>query len=305
MADEQAAVQEPEPVPYQIKIEDAGPATKKVSVEVPQELIASKLEEQFKTLRREAAVPGFRPGHAPQKLVEKRFHGDVRDQVCRTLISESYEQAVKQNSLQVIGEPEFDTKEEIKLPETGNLTYSFQVEVQPQINLPVLTGLKVRKPRANVSDEHIDHAIEALRGERGALVPVEDRGVEAGDHLIADLHLLVDGNIISHEHDSQFQAKPSKLGNVRIEDLPKQLEGMRPGEKRNITVHVPDTETDEQIRGKDVTIEVALKDIKKLELAEMNQEFLENLGFADEASLRDALRQQMERRLKYEVQEAM
>lgn len=152
MADEQiappadaaanTAVQEPEASPYQIKVEDAGPATKKISVEVPQEVIANRLAEQFKQLRREAAVPGFRPGHAPQKLIE-RFHNDVRDQVRRTIISESYEQAISRNSLTVIGEPQFDNPDEIKLPETGNLTYSFEIEVQPLINLPSLTGLHV------------------------------------------------------------------------------------------------------------------------------------------------------------------
>ena len=79
-------------------------------------MIASKLEEQFKTLRREAALPGFRPGHAPRKLIEKRFHSDVRDQVQRNLISESYEQAISKNSLNVIGEPHFDDAEKIELP---------------------------------------------------------------------------------------------------------------------------------------------------------------------------------------------
>src|ERR1700722_1668189 len=154
MADEQAAADASstataveEQSPYQIKIEDAGPATKKVSVEVPQELIATKLEEQFKQLRREAALPGFRPGHAPQKLIEKRFHNDVRDQVRRNVISESYEQAVSKHSLNVIGEPQFDNPDDIKLPESGSLTYSFEIEVQPDFQLPPLTGLTVKKPK--------------------------------------------------------------------------------------------------------------------------------------------------------------
>src|SRR6185503_5501706 len=94
-----------------IRVEESGPATKKVFVEVPQERIASKLEEQFKELRQQAAIPGFRVGHAPQKLIEKRFSNDVRDQVRRTLISESYEQAVEKNNLQVIGEPVFDQEQ--------------------------------------------------------------------------------------------------------------------------------------------------------------------------------------------------
>lgn len=159
-----AAVEEPSP--YQIKIEDSGPATKKVFVEVPQELIASKLEEQFKQLRREAALPGFRPGHAPQKLVEKRFHNDVRDQVRRNVISESYEQAVSTHALNVIGEPQFDNPDDIKLPETGSLTYSFEVEVQPDFQLPTLEGLAVKKPKVEVTEEHLDQAMLNLHSSR-------------------------------------------------------------------------------------------------------------------------------------------
>jgi trigger factor len=305
MAEEQAAVQEQEVVPYQIKIEDAGPATKKVSIEVPEAVIATKLEEQFKTLRREAALPGFRPGHAPRKLIEKRFHNDVRDQVKRTLISESYQEAISKNSLSVIGEPHFDGAETIELPETGSLNYSFEVEVQPDINLPPLTGLSVKKPKVEVKDEHVDQAMLNLRQQQGVLVPVEDRGVEAGDYLVADVHLKVDGNVVSHQHDAQVIAKPGRFAGIQIDDLDVKLQGMKPGEKREFTVTGPDTHADEKIRGKQVTIEVELKDIKKLELAELNEAFLESLGFTNEAELREALREQMLQRVEYDVQQSM
>ena len=101
VADEASAAEE---FQYQIKIEDAGPATKKVVVQIPKERVAEKLTEQFKEIRQQAAIPGFRPGHAPQKLVEKRFGDDVKDQVRRSLLSESYQQAVEKNSLNVIGD---------------------------------------------------------------------------------------------------------------------------------------------------------------------------------------------------------
>src|SRR5438874_12897566 len=134
-----AAVQEQEQTfEYPIRVEDAGPATKKVHVEIPAERISAKLEESFKELRQQAAIPGFRVGHAPRKLIEKRFSGDVKEQVRRQLISESYEQAVEKNSLQVIGEPQFENAEQIQLPESGPLTYSFEVDVQPEIDIPDL-----------------------------------------------------------------------------------------------------------------------------------------------------------------------
>src|ERR1041385_5784074 len=100
--DSTTAVQEQ---PYNIRVEDTAPATKKVWVEVPKEKVAEKIAEQFKELRQGAVIPGFRKGHAPQKLIEKKFSADVKEQVRRALISESYEQAIEQNSLQVLGEP--------------------------------------------------------------------------------------------------------------------------------------------------------------------------------------------------------
>jgi trigger factor len=307
MAENETAVaeQQTEEFQYQVKIEEAGPGAKKVSIEIPEQRIQTKLEEQFKELRREAAIPGFRPGHAPQKLVEKRFSNDVREQVRRSLIGESYEQAVKKHSLQVIGEPEFDNPDAIKLPETGNLTYTFQIEVQPEINLPQLSALKVRKPKVEVKEEHIDQALANLQEQQGALVPVEDRGVESKDYLIADVHVKVDGNVVSHQHDAQIVARPGRISGIQIDDLDTQLAGLKPGEKRDINVKVPDTHPNEQVKGKDVVIEVALKDIKKLELAQINDEFLKGLGFDTVADLREALKEQMLERVQYDVQQSM
>ncbi|MGA2583049.1 MAG: trigger factor [Tepidisphaeraceae bacterium] len=303
--DTPAATDQAEEIPYEIKIEDSGPATKKVSIEIPETVIATKLEEQFKELRREAAIPGFRPGHAPQKLIEKRFQSDVREQVRRALISESYQKAVEKHSLQVIGEPTFDSPDDIKLPDSGNLSYSFQVEVQPDFTLPPLTGLAVKKQKVEVNDQYVDRAMQNLREQQGAMIPVEDRGVEKGDHLIADVHVKLEGAVVYHEHDAEFVARSGKIAGIQLNDLDTLLFGLRPGEKRDLNARAPATHPEEKIRDRDVVIEIALKDIKKLELAEINEQFLSSLGFANEKELRDALGEQMKTRIEYEVQQSL
>jgi trigger factor len=296
---------EEQPYTYNVKIEDLGPGTKKVSVEIPEDRIKEKLEENFKELRQQAAIPGFRVGHAPQKLIEKRFAGDVKDQVRRQLVSESYEQALEKNNLSIIGEPEFEEVEKIQLPESGALNFSFTVEVQPEFTLPEMSGIKVKKPKIEVKDENVDQAMQNLREQQGALMPVEDRGVEVKDYLIADVHVKMDGNVVAHQHDAQVIARPGRIGGIQIDDLDKQLEGLKTGETRTIKAKAPDTHPNEQLRGKDVEIEVSLKDLKTLQLAEINQAFLEDLGFANEQELRDALREQMVERIDYDVAEAM
>ena len=306
MAENQAtgAVEEQE-FTYSVKIEDAGPGAKKVTVEIPQERIATKLAEQFKELRRQAAIPGFRVGHAPQKLIEKRFAGDIKEQVRRDLISESYEQAVQKNSLQVLGEPEFDNPEAIKLPETGALTYSFQVEVQPEFVIPELKGVKVKKTKVDVTDANVDQALTNLRQQQGQLVPVETGGVEDKDFLTADVKVTVDGNTVTEQKDAQLVARPGALAGIVIDDLDKQLKGLKAGASKTLKAKAPENYPQEAARGKEVQIEVSLKDIKRLEMAELTAEFLENMGFKDEKELRSALAEQMKERLEFDVKQSM
>jgi trigger factor len=80
---------------------------------------------------------------------------------------------------------------------------------------------------------------------------------------------------------------------------------MKPDESRTLTVTVADTYPNEQLRGKEVEIEIKLKDIKRLELQDITPDFLTDLGFSNEQELRDALREQMEQRIQMDVENAM
>lgn len=137
------------------------------------------------------------------------------------------------------------------------------------------------------------------------MVPIEDRGVESKDYLTADIHVKIDGNVMAHTHDAQLVVRPGRVAGVQVDDLDKQLEGLKSGETRIINAHAPATHANEQLRDKAVQIEVALKDIKKLELAEVTPEFLADLGFDTEAELREALREQMDEKITYDVQQSM
>ena len=312
MADSATAIAEQEATEfvYPVTVEDAGVATKKVTVHIPESRISESLTNQFKELRGQASLPGFRPGRVPQKLLEKRFTKDVRDQVTRSLLQESYQQAVEKNKLQVVGEPDFETQEEIKLPEHGDLSYSFSVEVQPDFTVPDLGSIQIKKPKIEVKDEHVQQALANLREQQGTLLPVEDRGIQENDVIAADVHVkLVGGESadeeVLHQHDLQLKVKSGTVVGIKIDDLPAKLDGAKVDETRSVTVTAPEQHPTEKIRGKEVTVEFKIKDIRTLELAEIDNDFLTQLGFEDEAGLLQALREEMESRVKADVQNAM
>lgn len=307
MADSAVAEQQQEETEYvyPVKVEDAGPASKKVTVEIPEERIQTVLGQQFKELRSQAALPGFRPGKAPQKLIEKRFTKEVRDQVTRTLLQESYQQAVEKNKLQVLGEPAFEKEEEIKLPDTGAMSYTFSVEVQPEFTLPDFGGIAIKKPKVNITDEHVQQALANLREQQGTLLPVEDRGVQEGDIIAADVHVKLGDEEVLHQHDMQLKVKPGTVMAIKLDDLPAQLSGAKVDEVKTININAGENHPTEKLRGKDVAVEFKIKDIRQLELAEINSEFLEQLGFENEQQLLEALREEMVNRVESDVQNNM
>jgi len=301
---EQAVAVEEAPFQYPIKVEEASPGTKKVTIEIPRERIDSKLEEQYKELRQGAVIPGFRKGRAPKKLIEKKFSNDIKNEVRRSLISESYKQAIEQNALNVLGEPDFENPDAIKLPDAGPLSYSFTVEIQPEFTVGETAGIKVKKPRIEVTEEHVTQAMQNLREQQGHMAAAED-GVKTRDFVLADVHVKLDGTVIHHQHGTQLIARPGKVGGVQVDDLDQKLEGAKPGDARTIQATAPDNHPTESIRGKAVEIEIAIKDVKRLIAAEINREFMDDLGFATEDELREALKGQMLERIDADVKRTM
>ncbi len=290
---------------YPITVEDAGPATKKVTIEIPESRISQTIAKQFRDIKPQASLPGFRPGKVPQKLLEKKFNKAVRDDVTKTLLQESYQQALKNNKLVVVGEPAFEKDEEITLPESGSLTFSFSVEVQPEFTLPDLTSIVIKKPKIEITDEHVSQAQQNLREQQGTLLPVEDRGVQEGDVIAADVHVKLDGEQVLHQHDVQLKVKGGTVLGIKIDDLPVQLAGAKVDDVKTININAGENHPTEKIKGKEVQVEFKIKDIRLLELAEIDASFLEQLGFANEQELNDALREEMVNRVTADVQNNM
>ena len=185
--------QEAEASKNNVTIEDTGPCKKKVTIEVPEETIHKVLDEKFSEIRREAVLPGFRKGRAPLRLVEKRFSTDIRQQTKLQLLVEAADEAIKDNKLDTLGDPDID-HEKVELPEKGPMTFDFEVEVRPEFEMPEVEGIEIKKPKTEVTDEQVDKELESMRRRAGVWVPKEDEGVAEGDQIVADVVLKVEGS---------------------------------------------------------------------------------------------------------------
>ena len=289
---------------YPNTVEDAGPATKKVHVTVPADRIKSLFNDQLGLLQADAQLPGFRRGKAPAGVLRKRFGDALKSETTNQVVRESYEQAIKSNDLKVIGDPDFGDQQ-IQLPDDGDLEYSFTVETVPEFDLPDPSQAKIDKPKVEITDEHVDQAMQNLREQQGTLVPVEDRGVQEKDYVMGDVTVKHGDEVLTEQKDANLVARPGRVYGVQVDDLAEKLAGAKADETVSFKITLPDTHPKQELRGKEVDVELKVHEIKQLELAEINEAFLEELEFDDEAALRQALREQMEERVDMDVKQAM
>jgi len=299
--DEQAEDKLPE---NQLSVEDAGTLKKKLTVTVPRERIDAKREEMFGELSNSAQVPGFRIGRAPRRLLEKRFGKEVAEDVRNAVLGESIGQALEKSELKAIGEPDIDI-EKIELPDSGDLSFSFDVEVAPEFDLPELKGIKVDKPILEATDERVDEELNNFVQSRGRLEETDEPAAE-DDVIAAGAKITIEGEEEALDRPGlTLRVAPGQIEGLPLVDLGKVLAGKKAGETAEVNISVPEAHPNEQWRGKQATIEIQVSQVRRHVLPEIDDEFASSAGFDSLQELREAVRDRLAIRLNLETQRAM
>jgi len=309
-----------------VEKQEIGSLRLKLTVTVPKETVDERMDEQFAELKRDAAIPGFRKGHAPMKLVEKRFASDVGEQLKSQLLSSAYLAAVEKEDLKPLGDPLFWTKvkgakagdadaekllpldealDHFKLPRDVALTFSCEMELRPEFELPELQKIPVERPKMSVGDDDVERTIRNMRMSHGTFEPVEKGGVKEDDMLIVDAKLAVGDNVLFEEDNYDIAARDIYVKGVRLEGLGAAVAGKKAGDTATLDATVPDDDDNAELRGKTAKFECTIKEIKRLKLPPIDEAFLSTFGVEDEQELRDAIRSNLEARLDESISERM
>ena len=169
-----------------VEIKDVGPCKKHIKVTIDRSDIDGRLNDKFKELVTDAAVPGFRPGKAPRKLIERRFHTEVGDQVKAEVLLASLEQLADEHEIAPLAPPDLDPFQ-VALPKEGPLVYEFDVEVRPEFELPNYKGLKLKRPIKDITDQDVLMEKQRLLAPYSQVVPKPEGNAQLGDIVIADV----------------------------------------------------------------------------------------------------------------------
>jgi trigger factor len=253
-----------------------------LEVSVPVEAVR---EAEEKTARRYAStvrLPGFRPGKVPTAIVRKRFKDAIRQQVLETLVNEAFQEVVQREQLRVAAQPHVH---DVRFTDGQPLTFELHVELRPEIELARVSGFRLKRPTAHVTDEQFAEQLEQLREQRAVWTPVDGQPTP-GDMVTVEL-------ATADETGEVPEGKEYRIvlgGGQAIPGIEELIMELMPASTVERTVRWPEDFPDEAQRGRTKVVRVTLKDVKRKSLPDLDDAFAREVGDFDSLeSLRAAL----------------
>lgn len=284
-----------------VDIKEKSACERHITVTVPRDDIERYFAKQFDDLVPNAEVPGFRTGRAPRQLVEKKFRKQLADQVKGSLLMDSLTQISDTEDFSAISEPDLDF-EQVNIPDEGDLTYEFNIEVRPEFDLPKWEGLSLERPEHEFTDADIDAEIAKLGARISDMVPVED-AVQLGDFIVCNVTSRDGDKLVAESKELTVEVLPMlSLADSIVEGFDKLVTGSKADETVTTKVEINEFSDNEALRGKEVDLAIEILDVKRIE-QQTDDKLVSQLGLESMDKLREMIRSTLESRLEYAQRE--
>ncbi len=273
-----------------LKVENLEKNMAKLTITVAADDFTKAIKASYEKNKNKFAVPGFRKGHATQAMVEKHFGlGALLDDAINVAIDNSYPAAMQESKLEIVSRPEITIT---KVAKGEDFEYEALVAVYPEVKLNNYKGIEVEKANAEVTDEDIENALKGEQDRNSRMVTVEGRAIEEGDHTVIDFDGSIDG---VHFEGGKGEDYPLVIGShAFIEGFEEQIKGHNIGESFDVHVTFPENYAAKDLAGKAAVFAVTIKDAKKKELPELNDEFASEVSEFDTL---DAFKEDLKKKL--------
>ena len=246
-----------------------------LTVVVTPEEFDKALDESYRKNRSQIAVPGFRKGKAPRKLIENMYGKSVfYDDALEVILPAVCEHGVSESDLRTVGYPQIL---DVDFGDDKTVTVKYSVELYPEVTIGEYKGLKAVKPEPVIEDAAVDSEIASVQL-RNARIQTAERPAMNGDTVIIDFEGFVDGVAFEGGKGENYELE---LGsNSFIPGFEEKLNGMQVGEERDLDLVFPE-QYKEDLAGKPVLFKVKLSEVKEKILPELDDEFAKDVSEYD------------------------
>jgi len=284
-----------------VTVENLAPCKKLVRVELDVPEVDAAFAAMEKDFQKQASLPGFRPGRAPIPMVVRKYDSEIKDEVKRKLIGDSYRKALEEQKLDVLGYPDI---EEIQFGRGQALQYAATIETPPDFQLPEYKGLPVKREDKSVTDEDVAKALDLLREQKSDFKKVE-RPLANGDIAVVNYTGTSEGKPLTEiaptakgltqQQGFWVELKPDSF----LPGFSEQLVGAQTGDKRTVTISFPANFVNKELSGRPGVYEVEVVEVREKTLPELNDAFAKLYEAESLEKLREGVQRDLANELKY------
>ena len=261
-------------------------------IELEEEDLAAYLEQGYRRIAPRVAIPGFRRGKVPRRVVEGYMGREsLLNEVLDSMVYESTDKAAKQNELDFIGRPKI---EDLDL---DPVSFTAVIALKPDVALGDYRSISVEFEMDEITDQDVTDRIDQIRESLGTWETVE-RAAEMGDLVNVDARGYVDGEEFWSREDGVLYL--AEDGTVPVPGFPQEIVGVEPGQSVEFSIDVPEDFRDSEIAGKTASFEVTVSKVDERTMPELDDEFAQ--GLPDGFESVDALRAEVERVLREDAE---
>ena len=260
-----------------VQVEKTEKNMAKLIIEVPEAEFEKAVQAAYMRQRKNIALPGFRKGKAPRKMIEKMYGAGVFfEEATDNLMPGAYAQAVDESGLEIVSRPAIDI---VQLESGKPFIFSAEVAVKPEVTLGEYKGLEVPKADLDVTDEEILEELKKEQEKNSRAVDVDDRPVASGDMIKLDFEGFVDGEAFEGGKGTDYDLT---IGSgAFIPGFEDQLIGAEIGKEMEVNVTFPENYQASERAGKPAVFKCTVNRISYKELPELDDEFAQEVSEFD------------------------
>lgn len=283
----------------EIVVEQLSDLTRKLTITLPQETVASALAKAYAKINKDVKLKGFRRGKIPQSVLENNFKEQVQNEVGEKLVQDSYFDAIEQQGIEPVVHPEIA---EHRFTDDGTFVYVAMVDIKPQFELKDYKGLEIEKPVVTVEEAEIDKEIALLQRHQAPVQTApEDHAIAMDDVAIVDFQGFHNGKAMKEVHNENFSVD---IGMHRLgKDFEEKLIGLKKGDKTLYEITFPIDYPNPVLAGKNVEFKVDIKDVRVRVKPTLDDEFAKDVK--PELNTLDELKQDIRQRLQKAKDDAL
>jgi len=278
----------------QVSVETTSGLERRLTIAVPAKNIQVEIDKRIQKIAPQVKLDGFRQGKVPLKVVHQRYGESIRQEVLGDVMSSSFQQAVIQEKLKPAGQP----KVELKKVEPGkDFAFTATFEIYPEFKVADLKGSTVERPATTISAADVEEMIETLRKQAATFVD-SDKPAAEGDKVNIDFDGFKDG--VAFEGGSSKGSDLVIGSKSMIPGFEDGIIGLSVGSEKDLNLTFPAEYHAEDLKGAAVVFKIKVNSIKRSELPEVNDAFIERFGVKEGGieALKAEVQKNMERELK-------